>query len=124
VADSVFDLVSGEALPLDVSAAASGGATAPDLSATPVTLILDAPAARHVFRWRPGGTSHSGFSLTGGVLSFDGLTAAFTAANLNAHGDWNLYLCVGAAATVQDAVGKVVLRVDVPPKGSLPVSDS
>lgn len=117
----MYPLVAGSARPLVIRVA---GEQAPPMASTPVTLILDAPGGRHVFRWRPGGTSHSGFSLVGDTLRFDGLTSAFTAAHLGSVGDFPLYLCVGPAATTQDAVGKIVFRVEVPPLGTLPTSDS
>lgn len=125
---TVFPLIAGEALPLDVTAAATGDSVAPDFAATPVTVVLDGPPAeagdtppRFTFRWRPPAVSDH-FTLDSGTLRFD-LTSAWTAANLTTAGRWTLYLLVGAAATVQDAVGSLELAVKVPAAGAFPVED-
>ncbi len=125
----VSTLIAGEALPLDVSATATGGSVAPDFSTTPVTIVLDGPPAesgdtppRFTFRWRPAGTSDDEFDLDGSTLTFD-LASEWTAENLTVAGRWTLYLLVGAAATVQDAVGSLELAVKVPEAGALPVED-
>jgi hypothetical protein len=121
-------IVLGEALPLDLSATATGGATAPDFATTPVTVVFDSfPAdpdtapVRLTLRWRPGGTSSPFFSLAGGVLSLN-LTSEWTADNLTA-GRWKVYWCVGPAATTQDAVGVLSLHAERPPAGALPTED-
>lgn len=126
---SVQSLTAGEALPLDIDASATGGSVAPDFSTTAVTLVFDGPAdadgvvPRYVFRWRPAGISHAFFTLDAPTLQFDA-TSEWTAAYLVTAGRWVVYLLVGAAATVQDAIGKLELAVEVPAGGALPVGDT
>lgn len=125
---TVQPLTAGEALPIDIEAAATGGDVAPDFATTNVTLVLDSPAdadgvvTRTVFRYRPAGTSHAFFTFNDPTLEFDA-TSEWTAENMTTSGRWTLYLLVGAAATVQDAVGKMELAVEVPAGGALPVED-
>jgi hypothetical protein len=122
-------LVLGEALPLDLTATATGGATAPDFSTTPVTVVIDSfPSdpddypVRVVLRWRPGGTSDSQFSYDAGnaVLNLD-LPSSWTADNMTA-GRWKAYWLVGEPS-VQDCVKVVSLFVEEPPGGALPTED-
>lgn len=120
---TTLTVVWGEALPLDLSVAATPPDTPPDLAVTPVTLVLDRQATplRRDYRWRPGGTSDPAFSLANGVLRFD-LTSTRAAAELSP-GNWRLYICVGPVATTQDAVGALTLVVEGPPAGVLPTTD-
>ena len=113
-----MNLTAGSALPLTVAATGTDGDTPPDLSVTPVTLVLDA-MTRTVWRWRPP-TASDAFSYVGGVLRFTGLTSTFTA-TLRA-GSFPLYVIYGESEDVQQAVGAVTLLVSVPPLGPLPVT--
>lgn len=124
MADSVYSLNAGDAVPsLDIVVTGTDGDVPPDLAVTPVTLVLEGPRERHVFRWRPGGTSHAGFSYSGGRLRFAGITKTFSATHLNAHGDWPLYVIENIGETTQRTVGTLTLRVSVPPYSALPVTE-
>lgn len=117
-------LTRGEALAFDLFAAADSGSVPPDWATTPVTVVLGRGAARHTFRWRPGGTSDPQFSHdpdpSGPRLLFD-LTSAWTGANLTA-GRWTLSVLVGPSATTQDEIGAITLTVVERPGGTLPTT--
>ena len=99
---------------------------AADLSAVPITLVLDPPlvngatvAARIVLRYLNGGSD--------GVLEPGGLAVRFvklppwSALNLSP-GLWDFRLSVGAAGTTQDHVGLATLKVVQPRNGALPTA--
>lgn len=113
-----MNLTAGSALPLTIEATGTDGDMPPDLSVTPVTLVLDA-VTRTVWRWRPPAPS-SDFSYVGGVLRFTGLTSTFTATLRS--GSFPLYVIHGESEDVQQNAGAITLLVSVPPLGPLPVT--
>jgi len=92
-----------------------------DLSAVPITVILDSPdgSRRITLRHLNGGTDGTLIDSDRKVQFYK--TSAWTAANLSA-GQWTVRVLKGSDSTTQNEIGygtKLVLR---PPSGALPTS--
>jgi hypothetical protein len=118
------DLLSGTQIAARLRATATSPDTAPVFATTPVTVFLEGPSGRFVWRWRPSGTSSPEFTndAVNNYLTLT-LTSAWTAANLTVTGRHGIYWCYGVAATTQTAIGDLQINVTVPQYGPAPVTD-
>lgn len=98
-----------------------------DLSVTPVTVVADGPPSgttvtRHVWEWRPGGTSDAEFSWddAGQQLVFT-LLSGWTATGFTV-GRWTVHVLAGTPATSQDDVLAYPLTVRDGAGGAMPAS--
>jgi len=114
--------VLGEEFELLITAATvnpDGTTTGVNLTAIPVTAVIDGPGSvRRTLRYLNGGTD--------GVLETNTFGVRFTkppswsVAFLSA-GDWDVRILIGVAETVQDHVGATKMNVIMPRGGALPI---
>lgn len=120
---ATVDHIPGTQIRARLRAEATSPDTEPDFGTVPVTVFLEGPSARFVWRYRPGGSSDSVFSYDAvNNYLYLTLTSTWTAANLTASGMHALYWCYGAVATIQTAIGSLMVNVTMPQYGAAPVT--
>lgn len=120
---ATVDHIPGTQIRARLRATATSPDTEPDFATTPVTVFLEGPSTRTIWRYRPPGSGDSVFEYDSenNYLYFT-LTSAWSAANLTSGGNHGLYWCYGEAATTQTAIGSIIVNVQVPQYGPAPTT--